>query len=62
MKTHLNTDAERKAIEIRCRAERRAGQLLKEMAAKGQRATQSGSGIRYAARQRASGYPRNARQ
>jgi len=33
----MNTDAERKVIEIRCRAERRAGQLLKEMAAKGQR-------------------------
>ena len=31
----LNRDAERKAIEIRIRAERRAGQLLKELKASG---------------------------
>ena len=35
-----NTEAERKAAEIRIRAERRAGQLLKEMKENGQRAAQ----------------------
>jgi len=34
-----NLDAERKAAEVRLRAERRAGELLKEQAANGQRAT-----------------------
>jgi len=34
----MNTDAERKACEIRLRAERRAGQLLKETKKNGQRA------------------------
>jgi hypothetical protein len=34
-----NTDAERKASEVRIRAERRAGELLKEQAENGQRAT-----------------------
>jgi hypothetical protein len=34
-----NLDAERKACEIRLRAERRAGELLKDMADTGQRAT-----------------------
>jgi hypothetical protein len=34
-----NRDAERKAAEIRIRAERRAGQLLKEMKGNGQRAS-----------------------
>jgi hypothetical protein len=32
----LNRDAERKAIEIRLRAERRAGQLIKELKESGQ--------------------------
>lgn len=37
-----NLDAERKACEIRLRAERRAGELLREMAETGQRATRGG--------------------
>lgn len=39
-KQAMNTEAERQAIEIRLRAERHAGALLKEMKKSGQRATQ----------------------
>ncbi len=35
----MNTEAERKAASVRIRAERRAGQLLKDMAKNGERAT-----------------------
>ena len=42
-KQALNMEAERKASEIRIRAERKAGELLKEMKQNGQRVNEAGS-------------------
>ena len=39
MRQAMNTEMERKALDIRLRAERKCGQLLKEQAESGERAT-----------------------